>query len=82
MTEDMAVSAVGTYDATANGAGSNWSMQMATFKATQGVGQTLMSDSGPVTNSTGRVKYRVSHGPLQAAGTYSTVITYTLLGTF
>ena len=81
LTEDKVVSAVGTYDATANGDGSNWSMQMATFRASN-TPVTLMSTTGPVASSTGRAKYRLSVAPSQTAGTYTTVITYTLTPTY
>jgi hypothetical protein len=42
----------------------------------------IMSNSGPVASTTGRAKYRLSISPGQTAGTYTTVITYTILGTF
>jgi hypothetical protein len=44
-------------------------------------GQTIMASSTPAI-ATGRVKYRLSASPSQTAGVYSTVITYTILGTF
>ena len=81
ITEDRIVSAIGTYDATASFNGSNWSMLMATFRASN-TPVSLMSNTGAVTNSTGRVKYRLSVPSSQAAGMYTTVITYTILGTF
>jgi hypothetical protein len=43
--------------------------------------QSVMSSSTAAT-ATGRVKYRLSAGAAQAAGTYTTIITYTILGTF
>src|SRR5205823_9440833 len=49
---------------------------------TVGSGQTLMSNTGTVTNSTGRVKYRLSAGSAQAAGTYTNLITYIITGTY
>jgi hypothetical protein len=79
--EDRIVSAIGTYDATASFNGSNWSMQMATFRASN-TPVSLMSDTGSVTNSIGRVKYRLSAGSAQPAGTYTTIITYTIYATY
>jgi len=52
------------------------------YKAVPGIGQTLMSNTGSVTNSIGRVKYRLSAGSAQPAGTYTTVITYTIYATY
>jgi len=43
--------------------------------------QSVMSSSTAAT-ATGRVKYRLSASAAQAAGTYTTIITYTILGTF
>jgi hypothetical protein len=43
--------------------------------------QSVMSSSTAAT-ATGRVKYRLSTGAAQPAGTYTTIITYTILGTF
>ena len=81
--EDETVNAAGSYTATASLSGSyGWTMSMATFKGASIASTALMSNTGPVASSIGRVKYRLSHGPLQAAGSYSTVVTYTILGTF
>lgn len=41
----------------------------------------IMSNAGPAA-STSRAKFRLSVAPSQAAGVYTTVITYTILGTF
>jgi hypothetical protein len=46
-----------------------------------GVPSAFMASSTPAT-ATGRAKYRLSVGPGQPAGTYTTLITYTILGTF
>ncbi|MFI5095438.1 MAG: DUF2341 domain-containing protein [Candidatus Acidiferrales bacterium] len=45
-------------------------------------GQVIMANFGPVASSVSRAKYRLSVSPAQTAGTYTTVITYTILGTF
>jgi Concanavalin A-like lectin/glucanases superfamily len=45
-------------------------------------GQVLMANSGTVTNATGRVKYRLSAGSAQPAGTYTTMITYTIYAAY
>ena len=72
----------GTYNATMTQSPTNgWLLLMATFKATQGVGQTLMSNTG-VATSTGRVKYRLSAGAATPAGTYTTVVTYMIYATY
>jgi hypothetical protein len=82
LTEEKIVASKGSYKTTATANSGNWAMLMATFKAFPDVGQTVMSNTGTVTNSTGRAKYRLSVGSAQAAGTYTTLITYTILGTF
>jgi hypothetical protein len=83
ITEDKVVSTVGTYNATASRSGGSgpWSMQMATFRAFN-TPVSLMSNTGTVTNSTGRVKYRLSAGSGQPAGVYTTVITYTIYAAY
>jgi hypothetical protein len=43
--------------------------------------QAIMSSTTPA-SVTGRIKIRLSAGAAQAAGTYTTLITYTILGTF
>ena len=81
--EDKIAYSAGSYTATASlSISADWSMIMSTFKATQGVGQTIMSNTGTVTNSTGRVKYRLSAGAAQPAGTYTTIISYTIYATY
>ena len=80
--EDMIVNSSGSYTATASiSVSAGWTMSMATFKAASIASQALMSDSGPST-ATGRVKYRLSVGSGQPAGTYTTLITYTLTPTY
>jgi hypothetical protein len=81
LTEDKIVSAIGTYDATASNLSGSWSMQLAAFRASN-TPVSLMSNTGTVTNSTGRVKYRLSAGSGQPAGTYTTVITYTIYAAY
>ena len=81
--EDEIVNSSGSYTATASiSVSAGWTMSMATFKAASIASQALMSNTGPVASSTGRVKYRLSVGSGQPAGTYTTIITYTVLGTF
>jgi hypothetical protein len=43
--------------------------------------QAVMSSSTAAT-ATGRMKYRLSAGSAQAAGNYTTVITYIITGTY
>src|SRR5207237_8225774 len=43
--------------------------------------QAIMASSTPA-SVTARIKHRLSAGNSQAAGTYTTLITYTILGTF
>jgi len=45
-------------------------------------GQVIMANAGPVASAVSRAKYRLSVPSNQPAGTYTTVITYTILGTF
>jgi hypothetical protein len=42
----------------------------------------IMANTGPVATSVGRAKYRLSASPNQQAGTYSTIIMYTLTPTY
>jgi hypothetical protein len=43
--------------------------------------QSVMSSSTNAT-ATGRIKFRLSPGSAQAAGTYTTIITYIITGTY
>jgi hypothetical protein len=81
--EDQSVLRVGSYQGTATlpSTDNSWVGIIAAFR-TPNTPVSLMSNTGTVTNSTGRVKYRLSVPSSQAAGTYTTVITYTILGTF
>jgi hypothetical protein len=81
LTEDKVVSTAGTYNATETGDGNPWQMIMATFRASN-TPVAIMSNTGTVTNSTGRVKYRLSAGAAQPAGTYTTIITYTIYAAY
>jgi len=82
ITEDKIVSIVSSYQTTFTQSGAvGWIAAMATFRAS-GSPVALMSNTGTVTNSTGRVKYRLSVGASQAAGTYKTQIIYIINGTF
>lgn len=83
ITEDKTVSVAGSYTATASVPSSaNWLMRVATFKSNnQSPWEVLMASSTPAI-ATSRVKYRLSASPAQGAGTYTTVITYTVIGTF
>lgn len=60
-----------------------WAAIIAAFKPMTGANpaMTLMSNTGPAV-STSRAKYRLSASPNQPAGTYTTVITYTLTPTY
>jgi hypothetical protein len=59
-----------------------WNSKFIALEANSGVGETVMSSTGTVTNSTGRVKYRLSAGVAQPAGTYTTIITYTIYAAY
>jgi hypothetical protein len=54
----------------------------ASFKPATIASTALMSNTGTVTNSTGRVKYRLSAGSAQPAGIYTTIITYTIYAAY
>ena len=84
ISEDMTSNSAGPYVATWTGdVSSIWVAHAVAFKAASvNPMTTLMSNSGPVASSTSRAKYRLAVAPSQTAGTYTTVITYTILGTF
>jgi hypothetical protein len=82
MTEDKNVHSAGSYNATFTQSSSGvWSALMATFKASPAAGQALMASSTAST-ATGRVKYRLSAGAAQPAGTYTTIISYTIYAAY
>lgn len=80
LVEDKFVSAIGRYDAVSTNNSYDWLASMATFRPAGGP-TTLMWNTVPAA-STGRIKFRLSAPQSQQAGTYSTVIIFTLLGTF
>lgn len=80
-TADRNVNTGGTYNATFTSSGGNWIGQLATFKAAPLATYAIMASSTPAI-AIGRVKYRLSASQSQPAGTYTTLITYTILGTF
>ena len=81
--EDRIAVPVGTYNATFTGGTSSnfYVAEMAAFKAA-GSALPVMLNTGPVSSSTGRVKYRLSVPLSQAAGTYSNIVTYILTPTY
>jgi hypothetical protein len=81
ITEDKVVSVAGSYNATASANNGAWSMQMATFKSSALSGNVVMASSTP-SIATGRVKYRLSVPTSQAAGTYTNIVDYILIGTY
>ena len=83
LSEDKMVFNAGSYNTTfgISGGSSKWVALMAAFRGI-GTPVAIMSNTGTVTNSTGRVKYRLSAGAAQPAGTYTTVITYTIYAAY
>jgi hypothetical protein len=80
--EDKIQSTAGSVAATFTSSGGNDTITgIMAFNASPQTGEMIMASSTPAT-ATGRIKFRLSAGAAQPAGTYTTIITYTIYAAY